>query len=138
LFFFGAAAMGSVVAKRLTRGDEDADDVRLVAVVGGRNFASRASALRSVSVLAAVGGVDLDLRETTLHPDGASLDVTAVVGGVDIKLPAGWAVDLDSHSVLGGVDARLTEAADLPEGAPRLHVNVKARLGGVAIRSDRG
>jgi predicted membrane protein len=128
-----AGVVGQLVAKRMTRGDEDSDDVRLAAIVGGKELKSRATALRSASALAVMGGVEIDLRDASLDPGGATLDVTAIMGGVEVRLPVGWVVDVESRGGLGGVDTRLTEAADLPDGAPTLRVTTNTWLGGVEI-----
>jgi predicted membrane protein len=81
-----------------------------------------------------MGGVEIDLREATLDPGGATLDVTAVMGGVEVTLPPGWVVGVENHGKMGGVETRLTESADHPERAPTLHVSTNAWLGGVEIR----
>lgn len=128
-----ASVVGQLVAKRMTFGDEDSDTFRLAAIGGGRELKSRATALRSASAFAAMGGIEIDLREATLDPEGATLDVTAVMGGVEVTVPSGWVVDLETHEKLGGVEARLTNPADQPEGAPTLHVKINAVLGGVEI-----
>ena len=129
-----AGAVSQLVAKRMTTGDEDSDVFRLAAIFGGREFKSRATALRSASALAVMGGVEIDLRDANLDPAGATLDVTAVMGGVEVTLPRGWVVELTPKVKIGGVDTRLTESDDHPEGAPTLHVTVNALLGGVEIR----
>jgi hypothetical protein len=129
-----ASVVGQLVAKRMTFGDESSDAFRLAAVGGGKEFKSRATALRSASALAVVGGVEIDLREATLDPGGATLEVTAVLGGIEVTLPSGWAVDIENHAKMAGVETRLTESADHPEGAPTLHVTINAWFGGVEVR----
>jgi hypothetical protein len=129
-----AGVVGQVVARRLNDGDENSDAFRLAAVVGGKELASRATALRSASALAVMGGVEIDLREAILDPAGATLDVTAIMGGVEVTVPPGWVVDLTTHGLLGGVDTRLTEPDGQSEGAPTLRVTASAWLGGVEIR----
>ncbi|HEY7043975.1 MAG TPA: LiaF domain-containing protein [Nocardioidaceae bacterium] len=129
-----AGVVSQLVSKRMTSGDEDSDAFQLAAVFGGREFKSRATALRSASALAVMGGVEIDLREATLDPAGATLDITTVMGGVEVTLPPGWVVDLETHEHMGGVDSRLTDSADTAEGAPTLHVKANAWLGGVEIR----
>ncbi len=124
---------GQVVARRLAQGDEDSDEFRVAAVVGGKRFRSRALRLRAGSVLAWVGGVELDLRAATLDATGATLDVAATMGGVQIMVPAGWAVDVDEHAMAGGVEVRVTGPDDLPDDAPTLNVRATARMGGVLV-----
>lgn len=85
-------------------------------------------------VLAVMGGVELDLRRAQLDPSGATLTIRAAFGGVDVRLPAGWAVDVEIHGAMSGVDKHLNDASDLAEDAPTLHVVAAAWLGGVEIR----
>jgi predicted membrane protein len=128
-----AGVVGQLVSKRLTKGDEDSEEFQLAAIVGGKELKSRATGLRSASVLTVVGGVDIDLRAATLHPAGATLDVSTIVGGAQVMLPPDWVVDLETRGSMGGVDTRLSESADHPEGAPTLHVTTNTWLGGVQI-----
>jgi predicted membrane protein len=128
-----ASAVGQLIAKRMTNGDENSDTFRLAAIFGGKELQSRATALRSASALAVMGGVEIDLRDAALDPGGATLDVTTILGGVDVTLPAGWVVDLRTRGIMGGVDTHLTESAEDLEGAPTLHVTTNTLLGGVDI-----
>jgi predicted membrane protein len=130
-----AGAVGQRMSRRLTFGDESSDEFRLAAIVGGKEFTSRAGALRSASLLAVVGGVEIDMREATLDAEGATLEVTAVLGGVEVTLPPDWRVRVEKHGSLGGVDVKLTDSAERPESAPTLNVVTRAWLGGIEIKS---
>jgi hypothetical protein len=132
-----AGVVGQVVAKRKTFGDEDSDAFGLAAIVGGREFTSRARALRSGSALAVMGGVEIDLRNATLDPQGATLTVTAVMGGVEVTLPHGWRVELETDVKMAGLEANVTDPADLPDDAPTLRLTVTARMGGVEVDQER-
>jgi hypothetical protein len=128
-----AGAVGQLVSKRLTFGDESSDAVGLAAIVGGKELKSHATALRSASALAVVGGVELDLRDASLDPAGATLNVTAVMGGVEVKVPPGWVVEVENYGKLSGVDTPVTAPEDHPEGAPTLRVSTSAWFAGVEI-----
>jgi Cell wall-active antibiotics response 4TMS YvqF len=117
----------------MTSGDEDSDEFRVAAIGAGKQFGSRAAGLRSGSAVALMGGAEIDLREATLDPGGATLDVTAILGGVQVTLPAGWNVQVESHGLLGGVDTQLTPATDLLPGAASLKVSTNTWLGGIQI-----
>jgi predicted membrane protein len=49
------------------------------------------------------GGVDLDLRRTSLAEGDTFLHVKAVFGGVEIKAPENWHIEVRSESFAGGV-----------------------------------
>jgi hypothetical protein len=131
----GLVALGQVLARRRTVGDETSDEFAIAVYVGGVQRICRASALRRGDVSVVCGGVDLDLREAELDPGGATLELAATWGGINVTVPTWWHVVVEQRAVLGGVDAKVTEPEELPEDAPELRVGVTARLGGVAIRA---
>lgn len=130
-----AGAVGQALARRRSVGDEASDEFAIAVYVGGVQRSCTASALRHGVVSVVCGGVELDLREATLAPEGAALDLSATWGGVNVVVPRAWKVVVEDRSVLGGVDARVTPPDELPDDAPRLDVSVTARLGGVAIEA---
>ena len=119
-----------------SRGDEQSDELGLVAVFDGIELANRATAFRGGSVLAWYGGVSLDLREATLAP-GAQLTVHTLFGGVAVRVPPGWHLESDLQALAGGVDVR--PGPDDPD-APTLKIDGRALFGGIAIgaRPQRG
>ena len=131
----GLGALGQLLARRRTVGDETADEFEIAVYVGGIERTCRATSLRRGVVSVFCGGVDLDLREAALDPAGATLLLSATWGGVNVTLPAGWRVLVEQRAVLGGVDTRVTPPDQLPDDAPTLRVEVTARLGGVALRA---
>jgi hypothetical protein len=128
-----ASVVGQIIAVRLSRGDEGSDEFQIAAICGGKKFQSRAEHLRSGSVVASMGGIDLDLRDATLDPAGASLDVRATMGGVQVIVPETWAVDVESSALAGGFEFNVTPPEKLPDDAPRLHVRAVVRMGGALV-----
>lgn len=125
------------LARRLVSewGDEDSDEFQLAAIIGGREFRSRARALRGGTVIAAYGGVELDLREAHVAPGGAALRCVTILGGVAILVPDGWRVRLRTTAILGGAEKRTTPDDQLPPDAPELTIDATAVCGGVAVRA---
>jgi len=133
----GLWAVGQVLARRRTVGDDTSDEFAIAVYVGGVQRACKATSLRRGSVSVVLGGVDLDLREATLDPGGADLDLSATLGGVNVTVPSEWRVVVEDRAMLGGVEALVTDPEELPADAPLLRVEAGARLGGVAIMTDR-
>jgi len=132
----GLAAAGAFVKRAMpSRGDEDSDEVALVAVLDGIDMKSRAKAFRGGSMLAWLGGINVDLREAELAP-GARLTVHTLFGGVALRTPPGWRIESDAKVIMGGVDAR-TPAQDDPD-APVLTIDGLAVFGGIAVGSKVG
>ena len=127
----GIAAAAAVVKRAVpSRGDEESDEVSLVAVFDGIELKSRATSFRGGSMFAWFGGITLDLREVELAPR-ARLSVHTLVGGIAIKTPSNWRVESKVNVLLGGVDAR-TPSQDDPE-APVLNLAGTAVFGGIAV-----
>ncbi len=113
-----------------SRGDEESDDVALVAVFDGIELQNRSKAFKGGSMLSWFGGIAVDLREAELAPE-ARLSVRTLLGGIAVKTPPGWRIESKVNALVGGVDTG-TPARDDP-AAPVLAVDGLAVLGGIAI-----
>jgi hypothetical protein len=127
----GVAASGALLKRLLpSRGDEQSDEITLVAAFDGIELRSRSKAFRGGSILAWFGGVAVDLRDATLAPD-AHLTVNSVFGGVAIRVPTGWRVESNMRAVSGGAEVRVPEPED--PAAPTLTLDGLALFGGIAV-----
>ena len=97
----GMATAAAFVKRAVpSRGDEESDELALVAVFDGVDLRSRAKAFRGGSMLAWFGGVAVDLREAELAPD-ARLSVHTLFGGVAVRVPEGWRVESGMKAIAG-------------------------------------
>ena len=117
-----------------SRGDEESDELGLVAVFDGIELESRARAFRGGSLLAWFGGIELDLRSAELA-SGARLSVTALFGGIEITTPPHWRIESEATAVAGGIEVP-TQDSDADPDAPVLVLVGRAILGGVDVRAD--
>jgi hypothetical protein len=133
LGMFAAAAF----AKRAvpSHGDEESDEVALVAIQDGIGFASRSKAFKGGSMLAWFGGINVDLRQAELAP-GARLSVHTLFGGVALRVPPGWRIESNAKGLNGGVSIP-TVAPDDPD-APVLTIDGLAVFGGIAVGEKPG
>jgi hypothetical protein len=134
LFKLGAwagMATAAAFAKRAlpSRGDEESDELALVAVFDGIRLQSRARAFRGGSMLAWFGGIEVDLSAAELAP-GARLTVHTLFGGIELTTPPHWRVESNVKALAGGIDAH-TPAGD-PD-APVLALDGLAVFGGVEV-----
>lgn len=81
-----------------------------------------------------VGGVELDLRNARLQPEGAVLDLRVLMGGVDIRVPDTWQVYCEVTPLFGGADD-VTRSTQGNADAPKLRVVGTCTLGGVTVRN---
>ena len=84
------------------------------------------------SVVAILGGVQLDLREARFSQREVTIDVFTLMGGVDITVGEDVEVDVSGFGIMGGFDHRAT-GPGLP-GAPKVRVVGLALMGGVNVR----
>jgi hypothetical protein len=125
-------AAAAVFIKRAlpSRGDEDSDEVSLVAVFDGIDLKSRAKAFKGGSMLAWFGGIAVDLRDAELAP-GARLSVHSLFGGIALKTPPSWRIESTAKALGGGIAVQ-TPAQDDPE-APVLTLEGMSVFGGIAV-----
>ncbi|MDF3065657.1 MAG: hypothetical protein K0R38_1258 [Polyangiaceae bacterium] len=80
------------------------------------------------------GGVELDLRQARLAPEGAVLALRVLMGGVDIRVPDTWQVQLDVTPLFGGADD-MTRSTQGTSSAPKLRIIGNVTLGGVSVQN---
>ncbi len=131
-----AAAVGALnVRRRIVPKDEpDADEVQLVATFEPILFESTASSFRGGKLDLWFGGGIIDLRNATLDPAGARLDVRAMFGGCQLLVPESWTVTTRVMGIGGAGDGR--PKVDRALDAPHLTVEGTALFGGVGIASE--
>ena len=132
LGFWSGTIVSALLLKRVfpSRGDEESDEVALVAILGGVALKSRAQAFRGGSMFSWLGGIAVDLREAQLAP-GAQLEVYSVLGGIAIRVPPEWRVETAVNALGGGV--AVNAPAPESEDAPTIRINGFSALGGIAI-----
>jgi hypothetical protein len=132
LGFCAGVVASAALLKRVfpSRGDEESDEVALVAIMHGIELKSHSRAFRGGSMFSWLGGIAVDLRDVELAPD-AHLDVHSAFGGIAIRVPAGWRVESKVKALGGGVAIGVPEpdAAD----APTLRLDGFTAFGGVAV-----
>jgi hypothetical protein len=114
-----AAAATAMNVKRslVPTTDPSADEIVAVAIFEPLEFHSTSRNFRGGRLECWYGGGVLDLRDATLAPEGATLQVRAVFGGGQILVPADWKVVSTVRGMGGLQDIRDAKgyAADAPE-----------------------
>ena len=131
--WLGMMAAAAFVKRAVpSRGDEESDELALVAVFDGIELESRATAFRGGSMLAWFGGIEADLRNAELAA-GARLSVHTLFGGIEITTPPSWRVESNAKALAGGI-AVPADAGQDPD-APVLTLTGLVVFGGVEVRS---
>jgi len=100
----------------------------------GAQLRVQSQAWKGGELVVTAGGVELDLRQAELHPDGAVLVVRVLMGGIDIRVPDTWQVQCHVTPLLGGAEDS-TRSTQGVSSAPRLLVKGNVTLGGVSIQN---
>jgi hypothetical protein len=141
LVWFSTMAAAAAIAMQRKRNvlpvpEPDADEIELRAIFDALEFHSTAAAFRGGSIECWFGGGSVDLRDATLHPDGATLRTTAVFGGGQILVPDEWVVETHIAGIGGAGDARGSAATRPSLGSPKLVIEGTVAFGGFGIMSS--
>ena len=132
----GQAASFRVRINQWRRGDSSDGDFNQIAIFGGFKRRFTAKNFRGGSVMAVMGGYEIDLRQAGIEGDSATIDATSIMGGGEIKVPDNWRISIDGIGLFG---AYVDETHQLPatDATPQKHLIVKgiAFMGGVVIKN---
>jgi len=92
-------------------------------------------AFRGGRVSVTFGGVEIDLREANLAPEGADLRLDATFGGIEMRVPVGWPVQVSGSPVLGGTEIHLQNTEIAAPGSAALRVICSGLLSGIEIKN---
>ena len=80
------------------------------------------------------GGLELDLRRTSLMEGDTYLHVNTAFGGVEITVPDTWDVELRTNSFAGGVDDSRKKYKTEKDYTRKLIIVAKCSFGGIDIK----
>lgn len=103
-----------------------------IALIGHLKRTVATADFKGGSITAVMGGVELDLRKSTIGETPAYLDVAAIWGGIEIKIPPDWHVESHVVPVMGGFDNKVRPLT-VGGAGPRLIVSGCAVMGAVVI-----
>ena len=118
--------------------DAAADAIDLAVVMDAAKLASTAASFRGGRAICWYAGLDLDLREATLDPAGAQLEIRTVFGGTRVAVTPGVPVRISGRALFGG--ATNTTGAPAPTlDAPGLEITGFTLFGGLqVVAAERG
>jgi len=85
------------------------------------------------TIEATFGGLELDLRRTSLAEGKTFLHVNAVFGGIEIAAPDYWDIEILSNSFAGGISDTRLKARDI-DHSRKLIIVGKCAFGGITIK----
>ena len=102
-------------------------------VFGGHDDIFLEPVFRGGKIEVVFGGVELDLRKTTLPEGDTQLNIEIVFGGVKLTLPDDWKVITETETVFGGVENKRPQVLQTGD-ARRLIIVGEVIFGGIEIR----
>lgn len=103
-------------------------------IFGGNEDIFLEPVFRGGKIEVVFGGVELDLRRTTLPEGDTQLSIEAVFGGVKLYLPNDWVVIPEIDAILGGVDKKRFSPVVQAEPSRRLIITGEVIFGGCELR----
>jgi predicted membrane protein len=109
------------------------DKVDTVAIFGGTDLVVSSQDFQGGQATALFGGVDIDMHNAKLHPEGATLHASALFGGVEIRVPHDWNVKVEGTPIFGSLENKC--AGPESANAPQLLIKGSAIFGGVEVKN---
>jgi predicted membrane protein len=108
------------------------DFIHSNAIFGGADHTITSQNFKGGETMALFGGVELDLRDAKLSPDGCKINATAIFGGVEITIPKEWKVVVKGTPIFGAVENKSRGSGGDPTQEVELHCTVV--FGGIEIK----
>ena len=103
-----------------------------VTPMGGMRLRGLLKLPSRLTLVTLIGGMDLDLRDAELPPEGVTITKVSPVGGVSILVPGHVRVEVGGFTLLGGKN--IERRPDLAPDAPVVRVHAFGLVGGVKVR----
>lgn len=129
----GAPVAGASTQHVPSTGSYNAESQVIVGIMGGAERKGAWSPARMTTVIAVMGGVDLDMREAHFAPGVTEINVLAIMGGVEIVVPPGVHVDCSGIGIMGGFCQKGHSDAPADGSTPIVRVSGFALMGGVNV-----
>jgi hypothetical protein len=112
--------------------------VRGIGVLSGSELKPSTQAMERAELFALMGGVKLDLYDTQLLNDTATINVAACMGGIEILVPSEWTVVSNVLPLMGAfIDKRRPAAATTMAVTTKktLTINGFVLMGGIEVKN---
>lgn len=109
-------------------------------IFGGREIFVNALDLKGGRATSIFGGIEYDLRQVNLAPEGAVVDCICIFGGIGIKVPNDWIVKNEVTTIMGAFTDKRGEAFQQREFNPSKTLVIKGLtlFGGVEVKLTDG
>jgi predicted membrane protein len=119
-------------ASTVVRGD---DQINQSVTFSAARVHVNSQAFRGGHVAVSFGGVEVDLRNANLAPEGADLRLDSVLSGIEVRVPAGWPVEVHGAPAFGGVNVQISNTEIAQPGGAALRIHCAGLFGGIEIKN---
>ena len=105
-------------------------------VFGGREINMATANLIGGRSTAIFGGIEIDIRQCEISPEGCTIDVTTLFGGNTLKVPNDWTIINKITTIFGGYsDLRIKDPAYQPNPSKTIVLTGVCIFGGTEVRN---
>ncbi len=122
----------SVIINSASRKESSDASVQHTVTFGALEVHNTSTAFRDGGLDVRFGALKLNLRDATLAPEGAVLNIHAAFGGVEIVVPRDWAISVHGQTMLGAVENTTTNPTS---GAPMLTIDASVTMAAIEIKN---
>jgi predicted membrane protein len=127
------AINGPPKSKPISSADDHVEFVRSFALMSGCELRPVSRPFRGADLTAVMGGIKLDLADTRMESDSATVEVFAFWGGIEIYVPPDWTVTSKVTTLLGGFVDKRRPTSVVP--TKTLVVQGMVVMGGIEVKN---
>jgi predicted membrane protein len=127
------AINGPPQSKPISGAQDHVEFVRSFALMSGCELRPVSRPFRGADLTAVMGGIKLDLADTRMEGDSATVEVFAFWGGIEIYVPPDWTVTSKVTTLLGGFVDKRRPTSVVP--TKTLIVQGMVVMGGIEVKN---
>jgi predicted membrane protein len=127
------AINGPPQSKPISDASDHQEFVRSFALMSGCELRPVSRPFRGADLTAVMGGIKLDLADTRMEGDSATVEVFAFWGGIEIYVPPDWTVTSKVTTLLGGFVDKRRPTSVVP--TKTLVVQGMVVMGGIEVKN---
>jgi len=105
-------------------------------IFGGREINMATKNLLGGRTSAVFGGIEVDLRQCVISPEGCTIELTTLFGGNTLKVPNDWTIINKVTTIFGGYsDVRIKDPSYMPNPSKTIVLTGVCIFGGTEVRN---
>ena len=105
-------------------------------IFGAKDFSMSSKNLLGGRATSIFGGIEVDLRQSEISPEGCSIDLTTMFGGNTLKVPNDWTILNRVTTIFGGYsDLRVKDPSYQPNPSKTIVLTGVCIFGGTEVRN---